>query len=80
MYNNGLLVGRPVSASTASMELTQHHHVIRDVAPTNSLVLLYIKRGVGTIKYAINMTSRLFIYDCQCMWHYPYYIYIDNLF
>ena len=24
-----------------------HHHVIRDMAPTNSLVLLHIKRGVG---------------------------------
>ena len=38
--------GGPVAASTAYPELTQRHHVMRDVAPTNWLVLLYIKRGV----------------------------------
>ena len=36
----------PVATSTAYPELTQRHHVMRDVAPTNWLVLLYIKRGV----------------------------------
>ena len=29
-----------------------HHHVRRDMAPTNSLVLLHIKRGMG--KYMLD--------------------------